>query len=496
MTENNASAITQKVWSLCGVLYDDGVSYGDYLEQITYLIFLKMADEYARLPYNRNTGIPDEYTWDKLSRLAGVELEQHYKKTLEALAQSTGTLGRIFTGAQNKISEAAKLKRIVTMINAENWVSMSADVKGDIYEGLLERNAADTKSGAGQYFTPRPLIKAIVECLDPQPNKTIVDPACGTGGFFLAAHEYLTDSSRFQLDREQRAFLKNSTFRGWEIVPNTYRLCLMNLFLHNIGDIEGEPPVTRNDALLSDPSERFDYVLSNPPFGKKSSMTFTNDEGEQESEDLVYNRQDFWATGSNKQLNFMQHINTLLKSTGKAAVVVPDNVLFEGGAGEIVRQNLLKETDMHTILRLPTGIFYKPGVKANVVFFDKRPGSPDIQTKDIWIYDYRTNVHFTLKKKPMQFKDLQDFISCYNPSNRNERQETWSEENPDGRFRKYTYKQISERDKTSLDIFWIKDKSLADLDNLPDPDILAGEIVDNLETAMESFREIMAELES
>jgi len=304
----------------------------------------------------------------------------------------------------------------------------------------------------------------------------------------------LTDPARYQLDRDQRAFLKNSTFRGWEIVKNTYRLCLMNLFLHNIGDINDEPPITRNDALLSDPGERFDYVLTNPPFGKKSSMTFTNDEGEQETEDLVYNRQDFWATGSNKQLNFVQHIHTLLKTTGKAAVVVPDNVLFEGGAGETVRQMLLKTTDLHTILRLPTGIFYKPGVKANVIFFDNCTASPDVQTKEIWIYDFRTNMHFTLKKNPMFFDDLRDFIKCFNPSNRHDRRETWSEETPDGRFRRYTYDHIKERDKTSLDIFWIKDKSLADLDNLPDPDVLAGEIIDNLETAMESFREIIAEL--
>jgi len=381
------------------------------------------------------------------------------------------------------------------MIGAENWVSMSADVKGDIYEGLLEKNAADIKSGAGQYFTPRVLIKAIVECLRPQPGKTIIDPAAGTGGFILAAYDYLADPTRYSLDRNQREFLKNNTFRGWELVPNTYRLCLMNLFLHNIGDIDDEPPITRNDSLLTDPGERFDYVITNPPFGRKSSMSFTNDEGEQETEDLVYNRQDFWATGPNKQLNFVQHINTILKSTGKAAVVVPDNVLFEGGAGETVRQKLLETTDLHTILRLPTGIFYKPGVKANVIFFDKCPASPDVQTKEVWIYDFRTNVHFTLKQNPMSFADLQDFITCYNPENRHQRTETHSEENPDGRFRRYTYEQIRERDKTSLDIFWVKDKSLADLDNLPDPDVLAGEIIDNLETAMESFRAIMADLE-
>ena len=494
MAEQNASAIVDKVWGLCAVLRDDGVSYGDYLEQLTYLIFIKMADEYAKPPFNRSLGIPPAYSWDKLSPLAGAELEEQYNETLKKLGEVPGTLGKIFTKAQNRISNPAYLKRIVTMIGAENWVSMSTDVKGDIYEGLLEKNAADIKSGAGQYFTPRVLIKAMVECLRPQPGKTIVDPAAGTGGFILAAYDYLADPSRFSLDRNEREFLKNETFRGWELVPNTYRLCLMNLFLHNIGDIEEEPPITRNDSLLSDPGERFDYVLTNPPFGKKSSMTFTNDEGEQETEDLVYNRQDFWSTGSNKQLIFVQHINTILKSTGKAAVVVPDNVLFEGGAGETVRQRLLETTDLHTILRLPTGIFYKPGVKANVIFFDKCPASPDVQTKEIWIYDFRTNIHFTLVQNPMGSSDLQDFINCYNPANRRIRKETYSEENPDGRFRRFTYAQIKERDKTSLDIFWIKDKSLADLDNLPDPDVLAGEIIDNLETAKDSFREIQAEL--
>jgi type I restriction enzyme M protein len=494
MTEQNASAIVDKVWGLCNVLRDDGISYGDYLEQLTYLIFIKMVDEYSKPPHGRSLGVPDEYSWSKLALLAGAELEEQYNETLKKLGESKGTLGKIFTKAQNRISNPAFLKRIVTMIGAENWVSMSADVKGDIYEGLLEKNAADVKSGAGQYFTPRALIKAMVECLRPEPEKTIVDPAAGTGGFILAAYDYLADPSRYSLDRNQLEFLKNNTFYGWELVPNTYRLCLMNLFLHNIGDIDGEPPITRNDSLLAAPNERFDYVLTNPPFGKKSSMTFTNDEGEQESEDLVYNRQDFWTTCSNKQLNFVQHINTILNSTGKAAVVVPDNVLFEGGAGETVRQKLLETMDLHTILRLPTGIFYKPGVKANVIFFDKRPASPDVQTKEVWIYDFRTNIHFTLKQNPMSFADLQDFISCYNPENRYQRKETYSEENPEGRFRRFTYAQIKERDKTSLDIFWIKDKSLADLDSLPDPDVLANEIIDNLATAMESFRGIMAEL--
>ncbi len=359
---------------------------------------------------------------------------------------------------------------------------------------MLQKNAEDVKSGAGQYFTPRPLIRTMVKCLRPEPMKTIADPCCGSGGFFLAAQNFISNPENYTLDREQKAFLKNETFYGNELVPSTFKLCLMNLYLHNIGDIYGNVPVSLGDALLTDPGIRVDYVLTNPPFGKKSSITFTNEEGEQEDEELVYNRQDFWTTSSNKQLNFVQHINTILKATGKAAVVVPDNVLFEGGAGEIVRKKLLQTTDLHTILRLPTGIFYKPGVKANVIFFDKRPASAETQTKAIWIYDFRTNIHFTLKQNPMTDKDLEEFIQNYNPENRHERTETWSQDNPDGRWRKFNIEEILERDKTSLDIFWIKDKSLADLDNLPSPDILAADIIENLQSALESFQELKVQL--
>jgi len=380
------------------------------------------------------------------------------------------------------------------MIDEENWVMMETDVKGDIYEGLLEKNAEDTKSGAGQYFTPRPLIWAMVECLRPQPMATIADPACGTGGFFLAAYNFLVKNH--PLDREQKEFLKKSTFHGNEIVANTRRIALMNMFLHNIGDINDEQCfIASTDALIAPSPLSVDYVLANPPFGKKSSLTFTNEDGEQDREDLTYNRQDFWATTSNKQLNFVQHIRSMLKSTGQAAVVVPDNVLFEGGAGETVRKQLLSTTDLHTILRLPTGVFYKQGVKANVIFFDNKPAAKDPWTKAIWFYDFRTNIHFTLKKNPLKPADLQDFITCYHPQNRHQRSETYSEQNPEGRWRKFTYDEIIARDKTSLDIFWLKDKSLTDLDNLPDPDVLALEIMENLEAGLESFRTIVDSLE-
>jgi type I restriction enzyme M protein len=333
----------------------------------------------------------------------------------------------------------------------------------------------------------------MVACMRPEPQKTISDPASGTGGFFLTAYDFLV--ANYKLDIEQKRFLKFETFFGNEIVANTRRLCLMNLFLHNIGDIDSESNISSTDSLVADTGQRFDYVLTNPPFGKKSSMTFTNEKGEQEKDNLTYNRQDFWTGTGNKQLNFVQHIRTILKSTGSAAVVVPDNVLFEGGAGETIRKKLLETTDLHTILRLPTGIFYAQGVKANIIFFDNKPAGKDPWTKEIWLYDYRTNIHHTLKKNPLKFENMTEFVECYNPPNRHKREETYDpEKNPDGRWRKYSLEDILKRDKTSLDITWLKDKSLADLDNLPDPDVLAEEIIENLETGLENFKEIYEEL--
>lgn len=487
------ATIVNKIWNFANVLRDDGVSYGDYLEQITYLLFLKMAEEYSKPPYNRKVAIPEGYTWSDLKVLKGAELETHYVLTLQTLGQQKGMLGQIFTKSQNKIQDPAKMHKLIDMIDKENWMMVGTDVKGEIYEGLLEKNAEDTKSGAGQYFTPRALIRAMVEAIRPKPKKTIADPACGTGGFFLAAYDYL---SAQKLDRDERDFLKHQTFSGNEIVANTRRLALMNMFLHNIGEIDGEPMISGADALITPPKKTVDYVLANPPFGKKSSMTFTNEEGVQQKEELTYNREDFWTTTSNKQLNFLQHIYTMLKVDGKAAVVVPDNVLFEGGAGETVRRKLLEKTDLHTILRLPTGIFYANGVKANVLFFDNKPTRKTPWTKEVWIYDYRTNIHHTKKKNPMRFEHLEDFIECYCPDHREDRVETWSEENPDGRWRKFTYEEIIARDKASLDITWIKDKSLTDMENLPEPDVLAQEIVDEIEAALEGFKNILTELES
>lgn len=481
---NESSTIVQRLWNYCDVLRDDGVSYGDYVEQLTYLVFLKMADEQTNPPFNKPSIIPENLDWKSLLQKDGDELEVYYRHILESLGKEKGMLGVIFRKSQNKIQDPAKLKRLIALIDSETWIGLDIDVKGDIYEGLLQKNAEDIKGGAGQYFTPRPLIRALVEVMRPEPGMTICDPACGTGGFLLAAHEYI---SKQPLDRQQKEFLKYRTFKGIDIVDSVVRLCVMNLYLHGIGGEES--PILGGDSLISDRGERFDMVLTNPPFGRKSSMTIVNVEGKAEKESLIYERPDFWATTSNKQLNFLQHVKTLLKINGKAAIVVPDNVLFEGGAGETVRKKLLQECDAHTLLRLPTGLFYAQGVKANVLFFDRKPASENPWTETLWIYDLRTNKHFTLKQNPLRLEDLQDFIQCYNPENRHDRKET-------ERFKSYTYDELMQRDKVNLDIFWLRDESLEDTENLPEPDVIAQEIVENLEAALEQFNTIYQGLES
>jgi type I restriction enzyme M protein len=318
------------------------------------------------------------------------------------------------------------------------------------------------------------------------------DPACGTGGFFFTAHNYVVHHYP-NLTKVEKRQLKEGAFRGWELVQATARVGAMNLLLHGIGS-EKSVPIKVADALAADPGERFDLVLANPPFGKKSSTMIVGENGRTSTEKDIVERDDFWATTSNKQLNFVQHIKTLLKPHGRAAVVVPDNVLFEGGAGETIRRKLLHECEVHTLLRLPTGLFYAQGVKANVLFFDKKPASETPWTKKLWIYDLRTNKHFTLKTSPMKREDLDEFVACYNPKNRHERRATWSEQNPEGRWRVYGYEELVARDKASLDIFWLKDESLAESDNLPPPEVIAQEIVEDLEAALEQFRLIAGDL--
>ncbi len=493
-----SSALVQRLWNYCNLLRDDGLSYGDYVEQLTYLLFLKMAWEQTKGPNPKASTIPETYNWPSLMKLDGERLETRYRRGLEELGKQKGMLGLIFRKALNKIQDPAKLRRlIVELIDKVDWSSLSADVKGDAYEGLLEKNAQDTKGGAGQYFTPRPVIEAIVEVIRPQPDEKICDPACGTGGFLLEAHRYI-DRNNPNLDKRQKRHLKLHALRGVELVDSVTRLCAMNLLLHGIGpttEAEGEPPVRTADSLGKKPEEKFEVVLTNPPFGKKSSVTFVNeDEDEDEKQALTVVRTDFDATTSNKQLNFLQHVKSLLKENGRAAVVVPDNVLFEGGAGETIRRKLLEECNVHTLLRLPTGIFYAQGVKANVLFFDRKGPAATAWTKQLWIYDLRTNKHFTLRTRPLQYDDLKEFVECYKADNTHLRKPTWSENQPDGRWRVYSYEELIQRDKLSLDIFWLRDESLESSDNLPDADIIAEEIADDLRAALSQFEEIQADL--
>ena len=483
---SNPQQLVQKLWNYCSILRDDGLSYGDYVEQLTFLLFLKMADEQAKPPFNKTSPIPKGFGWDALLKLEGDDLEIHYRHTLEELGRRSGMLGVIFRKAQNKIQDPAKLRRLIAdLIDKEEWSSLGADVKGDAYEGLLQKNAEDVKGGAGQYFTPRPLISALVEVMAPRPGQTMCDPAGGTGGFVLATHDYL--SSHYALDRAQKRSLKSGTLFVVELVDAVARLCCMNLLLHGIGsDGTDEVPIQVRDALAGKHGE-YDLVMTNPPFGKKSSVTIVNDAGDTSKESLIINRDDFWASMSNKQLNFLQHVFTILKQHGRAAVVVPDNVLFEGGAGETVRRELLKQADVHTLLRLPTGIFYAQGVKANVLFFDRKPAQEKPWTQELWIYDLRTNLHFTLKENTLKRADLDDFVACYNPRNRHDRKES-------ERFKGFAYDELVKRDKVNLDIFWLKDDALEESANLPSPEIIAQEITNDLEAALEQFATIAEDL--
>lgn len=488
--------IVQKAWNFAHVLRDDGLSYMAYVEQITFLLFLKMADEQTKPPYNRKPIVPAGYDWGSLLAKEGDALEAQYRHILEKLASQPGMMGEVFKKAKPEIQNPVTLRRlIVDLIEPEKWMSMQADVKGDIYEGLLAKSAAESPKGAGQYFTPRELIKAIVDCARPTAADTVSDPACGTGGFLLSAYDYVVRHQGGDLDPDEKKHLKRGFARGAELVHNTARLCIMNLMLHGI-DADPCPIVSGKDSLASPPGDgdRVSLVLTNPPFGKKSTFASVNEEGDLEREDEAYERPDFWTSTKNKQLNFLQHVKSLLKINGRCAIVVPDNVLFEGGAGEVVRRKLLEQCDVHTLLRLPTGIFYAQGVKANVLFFDAKPAREKPWTETLWVYDYRTNIHHTLKTKPLRRSDLDDFVACYNPRNRHERKATFGEANPEGRWRSFTYEELSKRDKLNLDIFWIKDKSLEDAESLPEPDELAREIAEDLRAALEMFAAIASDL--
>ena len=482
--------LVDKLWNFCHLLRDDGVSTIDYTEQLTYLLFLKMAHERATRPLKPETIVSDDCSWQRLLDTDGDELETTYRSMLETLARKPGMLGVIFRKAQNKIQDPAKLKRLIAdLIDQENWSATGVDIKGDAYEGLLAKGAEDQKSGAGQYFTPRSVISAMVDCVQPTVDDTVTDPACGTGGFLLAAYEYASQNSE-DFTPDQKAHLREGFVQGVELVDGTARLAAMNMLLHGMGRADGPSPIEVKDALTADPGKRWSVVLANPPFGTKSSVKMVGEDGQTKKDTLEIVRDDFWVTTSNKQINFVQHIKTILDINGRAAVVLPDNVLFEGGAGETLRKRLLKEFDVHTLLRLPTGIFYAGGVKANVLFFNKRPAASDPWTEKLWVYDFRTNQHFTQKQNPLRRAHLDEFVDCYKPGRpRSERVES-------ERFKAFTYDELIARDKANLDLAWLKDDSIEDAADLPAPDVLAAEIMEELEAALGEFAAIVEGLDS
>ncbi|MEU4567327.1 class I SAM-dependent DNA methyltransferase [Micromonospora sp. NPDC023956] len=492
MSTVDSRRLVQKLWNYCDVLRDDGVSTIDYVEQLTFLLFLKMADERANRSFRPEQIVPDELSWQTLLDAEGPALEVQYKHILTELGKQGGTLGTIFRKAQNKIQDPAKLKRlIVDLIGKENWSQAGVDVKGDAYEELLAKGAEDAKSGAGQYFTPRALTAAMVDCMLPTPDDTITDPACGTGGFLLAAFEYIQQHHGSTLTPDQRRKLANGAITGTELVDGTARLAAMNMLLHGIGTPGGASLIAIENALGREPSRRYSLVLANPPFGRSSSIKMVGQDGRAADRgDGAIERPDFWTTTANKQLNFVQHIASMLEIDGRAAVVLPDNVLFEGGAGETIRRRLLKQYDLHTMLRLPTGIFYAGGVKANVLFFERRRAREEPWTTKLWVYDFRTNEHFTLKQNPLRRDHLDDFVKCYRPGeDRANRQET-------ERFKAFTYDELVARDKVNLDITWLKDASLEDADALLPPEVIAQEIVEDLQAALREFAAIADALAS
>ena len=470
---SNEQTLTKKVWTLATTLSGQGVGFTDYITQLTYLLFLKMDDENVKL-FAEDSAIPEGYRWSDLIELDGLDLIEQYEKTLKELSEQANLIGTIYTKAQNKIDKPVYLKKVIAMINEEQWLVMDGDVKGAIYESILEKNGQDKKSGAGQYFTPRSLISTMVDVTRPQIGETVCDPACGTGGFLLAAYDYMKGQSS---DKERRDFLREKALHGYDNTALVVTLASMNLYLHGIGT--DRSPILCQDSLEKSPSVLVDVILANPPFGTRPSGS------------VEINREDFYVETKNNQLNFLQHMMVMLKNVGRAAVVLPDNVLFEGGAGEVIRKKLLTEFNLHTILRLPTGIFYAQGVKANVLFFSK--GTP---TKDIWFYDYRTGVKHTLATNPMQRHHLDDFVECYKPENLFSRTETYNAEtNPNGRWRKYNVDDILKRDKTSLDITWIKQNDDDNEYTLAELMALIQEKSDNISKAVAELQKLMANIE-
>ena len=475
---NTESSLTKKVWTLATTLAGQGIGFTDYITQLTYLLFLKMDAE--NVEYGGESAIPPGYGWQDLLSVKdeGLDLLKHYETTLKFLGDENNDevsvlVRTIFTKAQNKIDKPMYLKKVLSMIEEEQWLLMDGDVKGAIYEGILEKNGQDKKSGAGQYFTPRSLIQTMVDVTRPKITETVCDPACGTGGFLLAAYDHMKKESQ---DKDKRDFLRNKALHGFDNTALVVTLASMNLYLHGIGT--DRSPILCQDSLENVPDTLVDVILANPPFGTRPAGS------------VDINRPDFYVETKNNQLNFLQPIMVMLKNGGRAAVVLPDNVLFEGNAGETIRKKLLADFNLHTILRLPTGIFYAQGVKANVLFFTK--GQP---TKEIWFYDYRTDVKHTLATNKLERHHLNDFVSCFHAENLTAREETYNAEtNPSGRWRKYSIDEITSRDKTSLDITWIKQGGKEDTYTLAE---LIEEIQcksENISKAVQELQKLMANI--
>jgi type I restriction enzyme M protein len=465
--------VVQKLWGFCHTLRHDGIDYGDYIEQITYLLFLKMADE-------RKVELPKGCDWPKLRDKSGTALTEHYADLLRTLSKTPGILGDIYTEAQSRFNNPVNLKKLINLVDETEWTSLGVDVKAEAYEGLLEKAASEGKKGAGQYFTPRVLIKSIVRCMKPDPRAhlefTISDPACGTGGFLVAAYEWLVEEAKGgALDRDVAKRVKNKTYFGGDLVARPRRLALMNLFLHGIN-----PHIALGDAIYEVPgSVRFDVVLTNPPFGTRGA-------------NQAPDRDDFTVSTSNKQLNFLQHVLTILKPGGRAAVVLPDNCLFADQAGEVFKI-LCEDCDLHTVLRLPRGTFtpYSQGVKANVIFFTK--GRPAETT---WIYDARTNVPgITKKDRPLAPAHFAEFEKCYGPD-ANGRSKRKPEQSKEERWRSFEIADIEKRD-FKLDSFkWLKEESVDDPDDLPEPEGLATDAIEELDAAVAELKQVLAMLEN
>lgn len=475
MTNNE---IVAKLWNLCNVLRDDGITYQDYVTELTYILFLKMAKETGA-----EKNIPKEYRWDNLSSKDGIELKKFYATLLKELGENgSGIIQHIYAGSSSKIDEPANLKKIITSIDDLDWYSAKEEGLGNLYEGLLEKNANEKKSGAGQYFTPRVLIDVMTELIAPQAGEKCNDPACGTYGFMIAADRYVKEHTNdlFDLSEDEQHFQKYEAFTGAELVHETHRLALMNSMLH---DIEGEIYLCDTLSNQGKSLKNYDVVLTNPPFGTKKG-------GERASRD------DLTFMTSNKQLNFLQHIYRSLNTNGKAraAVVLPDNVLFADNDGEKIRKDLMEKCNLHTILRLPTGIFYAQGVKTNVLFFNRGKNDKD-NTKDVWIYDLRSNMPSFGKTNPLTRSHFDEFVECYCAGHMEDRKPTWSEENPDGRWRKYTYQEILDRDKTSLDITWIRSGEAVDDRSLSELLSEIEEKASNITNAVEALKALIGDIE-